>query len=132
MLDTDIWEIYASNYAEYAIGAPTLEMLFDSYNRRYGTEYIAIIKDSTGYVLNRELFAKDDQLYVITDTKRVDNGMWIAAPSNHILYVRALFNNGIASDSRAEFTVNKLGFRPIICLKSDVILKEVEGGYEIH
>lgn len=40
MLDTDIWEIYASNYAEYAIGAPTLEMLFDSYNRRYGTEYI--------------------------------------------------------------------------------------------
>lgn len=39
MMDIDIWKGYAGDNAEYAIGGPTLEMFFNSYNEKYKTNY---------------------------------------------------------------------------------------------
>ena len=39
MLDTEIWNNFMEDTASYVIGGPTLEMLFDSYNKKYQTQY---------------------------------------------------------------------------------------------
>lgn len=40
MLDTKIWSSFVdSNFADFAIGGPTLEMLYTACNQRYDTKY---------------------------------------------------------------------------------------------
>ena len=52
MLDTDIWNpIYKNEYAEYAIGGPTLEMFCASYKDTHPNKYIECTANSTGYKL---------------------------------------------------------------------------------
>ena len=47
MLDTDIWNpIYKNEYAEYAIGGPTLEMFCASYKDTHKNKYIEYTADS--------------------------------------------------------------------------------------
>ncbi len=54
MLDTEVWSVYKGEKAEYAIGGPTLEMLFNSYNQKYKTnnKYQARVIDKKGYELS--------------------------------------------------------------------------------
>ncbi len=54
MLDTEVWSVYKGEKAEYAIGAPTIEMLFNSYNQKYKTnnKYKVRVKDIIGYELS--------------------------------------------------------------------------------
>ena len=56
--------------------------------------------------------------------------MWLASPSDFGAdFVMVAYYDGILgyTDRRAD-----LGFRPIVCLNSNVTLKSVEGGYEIE
>ncbi|MBQ9012509.1 MAG: hypothetical protein IJ094_02925 [Bacilli bacterium] len=54
MLDIDIWSIFArGKNAEYAIGGPTIEMVFNSYNQKYDKSYISkVFENEIGYKIS--------------------------------------------------------------------------------
>ena len=100
MLDTseEVWGKFAGDKAKYAIGGPTLELLFKSYNEKYNTnnKYQAQATSATGYQISAdggESFGYDiengsdylnaaDDLYVIDETNNA-SAMWVASPSAH-------------------------------------------------
>lgn len=122
-LDSDIWKksfiktnkgLDYSNNVEYLIGSPTIEMFCDSYNKKNNPtgELIKVSLNSTGYSPINNLILTP----FLTNLR-----YWIASPSNtyitDILYVD---RNKIHYDAYHNAT---LGFRPVICLKSNVELK---------
>ena len=89
MLDTKAWSGFAlADKAEYAIGGPTLELLFKSYNQKYTTNYVAEATSSTGYQVGSgsassyslTLSNTSDPLYVITSRSNAW-AYWLASPS---------------------------------------------------
>ncbi len=141
MLDTKIWSKFANdNVAEYAIGGPTIELLFKSYNATHQTSYVAGATSNTGYQIKKQesddwsLSISDmletEKPYVISDETNAIT-MWIASPSNigsnFVMYVTF---NGILGYWGYNDTGN--GFRPIVCLKSEIQLqKSDDGNYTI-
>ena len=111
MLDTNKWSDFAdSTYADYAIGGPTVEMLFASYNKKYtDVNYQARVPNKNGYQISQNggsswdteyhpnIFDVSDNLYVLAATIDKDgNGkveiqdarlqygassFWVASPS---------------------------------------------------
>ncbi len=49
----NVWNVYDGNKAEYAIGGPTIELLFKSYNEKYGTSYVAEATSEVGYSIKK-------------------------------------------------------------------------------
>lgn len=133
MLDTIAWSEFANDKAEYAVGAPTLELFVASYNVKHSdTPIYTQATSSTGYQIKGGPLAKEDyvdamgigseteDLWVI-ESKNEAYGMWLASPSNlsddnnmYIYYAGYI--------TTAEYYNQWLGFRPIICLKSDTQL----------
>ena len=97
MLDTKAWSGFATDKAEYAIGGPTIELLFKSYNQKHGTNYVAEATSSTGYKVGSESASEEyltlsnisDPLYIITSYENA-YAYWIASPNANINY--AVFN----------------------------------------
>ena len=95
MLDTNAWSKFAvPGKADYVIGGPTVELLFKSYNQKYGTNYVAEAISTIGYKIGQngtanesyfDLSNRTDQLYVIASTSNA-NGYWIASPSTPSSY----------------------------------------------
>lgn len=125
MQDTSIWNIYAGEKAEYAIGSPSLEMLFASYNQKYGTDYQAK-SDEIGYRISKDggknwdstisnMLNVEDSLYVLK------KGTLLSSPSCYsVNYLMEIASNGSVGDNcNGEF-------RPTVCLKSDVELEKQE------
>ena len=143
MLDTNKWSKFKGNRAEYAIGGPTLELFLKSYNDRYTgelTEYLEqYVKDATGYELkkkNEEVYYDYKDAYLNTENSlyvlgQRANAMWLATPScmavDNVMYIS--YNGDINSNS---YDYNDIGFRPIVCLASDVVLsRQLDGTYDI-
>ena len=92
MLDTDIWNpIYKNEYAEYAIGGPTLEMFCASYKDTHLSKYIGCTADSMGYQLRWQggsyansisgLTADEyNSIYIKSDYRKA-TAMFLASPS---------------------------------------------------
>ena len=89
MLDTKAWSGFAvTDKADYAIGGPTLELLFKSYNQKYTTNYVAEATSRTGYQVGSgsaseyylTLSNTSDPLYVITSQSNA-LAYWLASPS---------------------------------------------------
>ena len=139
MMDATAWnsKFLDSGKAEYAIGGPTIELLFKSYNEKYGTSYVAGATNSMGYSIKKQEsdswstyingilndYTKDS-LYVISkDTNAA--GMWLASSSanseKEVMNVR--FNGYVLKDWYDNPT---FGFRPLVCLKSNTQLQKVE------
>ena len=132
MMDTNAWSGYAGEHAEYAIGGPSIELLFKSYNQKYGTNYVAEATDNSGYnVSYMYLSNKTDPLYVKTSTTNA-LAYWVASTVNattvnYVLYVR---HDGDIGNYFYDGATR--GFRPLVCLKSDVHLqKNSDGSYMI-
>ena len=144
ILDTEVWGAKYANteYADYAIGGPTLELWCDSYKKTHAGKYIEwTIFDEIGYRLRwntdslyyESIYNIDDgydELYSTYDT------MWLASPASYYgNYLISLSNHsdpiyGINLD--ASYLTNKFGFQPIVCLKSDVqLVKQSDGTYLI-
>lgn len=142
MLDTNVWSVYKGNKAEYAIGGPAVEMFLKSYSQKYNVDYraqasslgynkISLDGGNTwnGYKI---LEVTDDSLYVIRSTEKNTNNMWLASPSNHRGYEVCRVNcNGYVNYQ--EYFYNSFGgFRPLVCLNSNVQLdKNSDGTYSI-
>ena len=145
MLDTTAWSTFKDNNgkADYAIGGPTLEMLFKSYNQKHpGKNYEAQATSAAGYQLrvnggtwenfigpSSDYLDSDDSLYVLSSSKGA-NAMWLASPSAYstttVVYVYCygeVGNGGSLNYDR--------GFRPLVCLKSNVQLQESGDGFSI-
>lgn len=141
MLDTSVWSVFAGEKAEYAIGGTPVEMLMKSYSEKYKVDYKARAKDAIGYELSTdggenwtnhyyEILDANDSLYVISDMSKA-NGMWLASPSmNNTNHVLSVYSNG--SVDYYNYYYNSYGFRPLVCLSSEVQLeKKEDGSYQI-
>ena len=130
MLDTGIWSSFASEKADYAIGGPTVEMLMASYSKSHSVDYKARASSATGYKISKGgALSTSDSLYVLPHS----NGavaMWLASPS-------AINTNGVMDvyDSGNVdynyYNYPSIGFRPLVCLKSNVLLEADGAGYKI-
>ena len=141
MMDTTAWnsKFRDTNKAEYVIGGPTVELLFKSYNEKYKTAYESQAvessdKSNTGYQIRKtssdswsnyvnSMLKTSDSLYVIT--KQTDAyAYWLASPSasntSYVMFV--IFSGGVSSN---YYSYSGFGFRPLVCLKSDVTLEKV-------
>ena len=143
MLDTEAWSGFKGSKAEYAIGGPTLELLFNSYNQKYKNNnlYQTRVESKFGYEISSDRGNKfdtrtevpleeNDKLYVISDHNKA-NGMWIASPSNKPYSAGGyldLYDLGYYGNVTSATWNTLLGFRPLVCLKSDVVLKKQENG----
>ena len=142
MLDTseEVWGKFAGDKAKYAIGGPTLELLFKSYNEKYNTnnKYQAQAEDEYGYQISSDggenfgyaisdyLNAADD-LYVIDETNNA-SAMWVASPSAYLDdFVYEVHYDGYV-DTVYYFNTYKVGFRPLVCLQSNVQLEKQQDG----
>ena len=140
MLDIDVWNVYKTDKAKYAIGASTIEMLMESYSKKNNVNYQAKAANSNGYYISKDgginwgsycfgMFSIYETLYVIPKYKSSDAvASWIASPSflsnGHLLNV---FRDGnVNSDYRYDY--DSIGFRPVVCLKSEISITNNEDG----
>ncbi len=122
MLDTDAWIDFAGAKAEYAIGGPTVEMLMNSYNQKYGEDYRIPVTGNTGYFGYQNL-KTNDSLYVINSTSNAVS-MWIASPGgNNPDYLFGARNSGLVNTSH-DYDYEYSGFRPLVCLEYNVELQK--------
>ena len=145
MLDTTAWSTFkdSNGKADYAIGGPTLEMLFKSYNQKHpGKNYEAQATKAEGYQLrvnggtwkdytdsSSDYLDSSDSLYVLPSSKGA-NAMWVASPSAYstrsVMVVRC---SGYVDHD--YYYASDFGFRPLVCLKSNVQLQESGDGFSI-
>ena len=136
MMDTTAWnsKFRDTSKAEYVVGGPTVELLFKSYNEKYKTAYESQASSATGYQIRKtssdswsnyvnSMLKTSDSLYVIT--KQTDAlAYWLASPSaygpNFVMDVPC---NGTVN--YGGYLISGYGFRPLVCLKSDVTLEKV-------
>lgn len=159
MLDTTVWKDYMdksdkTGKAKYAIGGPTIEMLFNSYNEKKdlfndqnkgkyqvdvpsenNTGYGYKISTNYGTTASWEYYIssssdyldKTDTLYVNQNTEINASGYWLASPSaDKPSCVMRVFYDGCVGRVICGSTTG--GFRPLVCLQSGVKLEKVENG----
>ena len=153
MLDTNLWKDFmdktdGSGKAQYAIGGPTIEMYFASYNQTHSTNYITLAFDTEsgnnayGYKMTGSSggtnFAtstvgiKDDinNLYRYDTDSTYATTYWFASPSaSNAYYMTGASSSSSSAGVRGYYSDKNSGFRPVVCLKSDVQLKKI-GEYE--
>ena len=144
MMDTNVWGVFAGQKAEYAMGGPTIELFCASYKQTHPSKYVECSVSLRGYKVKYNTSSsysyaisglpKDDfnQIYIKGETSKA-NAMWLASPAaeNSLNVMYASFTGWI--DNYTYNGMNAKGFRPIVCLKSDVRLKKTaEGIYAIQ
>ena len=125
--------MYANNYAEYAIGGPTIEMFNASYKATHTEKYIEEeVTDANGYKVKWNTDSSYsysisglsrselENLYVISDTTKA-SAYWLASPSADYDY-RLLDVHYDGSVDRNWYDNGNPGFRPLVCLWSNVKL----------
>ena len=134
MLDTNAWSGFKGNSAEFAVGSPSLEILYKSYKDKYGGSNVSFNVNGNGYEF-KSLSFSGDPLYTISSTSSASS-YWIASPAwranssagtECLLIVQSsgTLNNYAASR-------NSAGFRPLVCLRTGVQLElKADGTYEI-
>ena len=140
MLDTEIWNSFKTEKAEYAIGGSTVEILMASYSKKHKVDYIAQAISRTGYQISKDggiswanyyinMLSTNDSLYVLPRSNGA-YAMWLASPSaNNWNYVMNVDHCGYVDYHDYEDT--SIGFRPLVCLKSDIQLEADGAGYKI-
>ena len=141
MLDTGVWSVFAGDKAEFAIGGPTIEMLISSYSQKYDVNYKTQASNEKGYQVSKDggllwdnnstvgMIKRDDTLYIASSSKAPI--MWIASPAEDD-GDRIMVVNSNTQVSETTYYNRNNGFRPLVCLKSDVELeKNDDGSYTI-
>ena len=145
MLDTKAWSNFkdTTGKASYVIGGPTIEILFKSYNEKHpGKIYEAQAFNETGYQLringgtwknytnsSSEYLDSSDSLYVLPSSNGA-NAMWVVSPSATdsygVMRIDCTCIVGYSGCGNAS-----IGFRPVVCLNSNVELQKTENGFTI-
>ena len=151
LLDKTIWtDKFKGNWADYVVGGPSLDMVLSSYNQftNQSNVYQSRAENSTGYKIsddsgtnwdysssaNSKYLTQGDTLYRISSQSNAI-AYWVSSPSDYgntgsadcIMYVSY---DGSVDCTRYNNICRTAGngFRPIVCLKSGISLKEVEEG----
>ena len=151
MLDTQVWSGFKGDEAEYAIGGPTLELLFEAYNQAHPDtnypdgRYKARASNSLGYEIScdggksyrqpsmqeQEKLDNDDSTFVIKSTNNA-SGMWLATPTADGRDSLAFIDSEGLCTSRTYCGEGLYGFRPIVSLKNNMgLLKTGNNTYKI-
>ncbi len=105
MLDIEAWSGFSGNTADYAIGAPTIEMLLKSYSQKHKVDYRAEVKSKNGYRISLNggtswetsatggTVSSPAGLYTINSGDKAE-GYYIASPSSaYNDYVFSVYQN---------------------------------------
>lgn len=144
MLDINVWNAYKnSTYAKYAIGGPTIEMFCRAYNDSHTGDKLEAQETNTdntyGYRIkkgtgNPEITssglkkgAKNTLVDIMLFGQSSSSSYWLASPAS--LDTNTLVFVGFyGSTGRYTCLLNYNGFRPLVCLKSNVhIVKNTDG-----
>ena len=143
LLDKSIWtDKFKGNGAEYVVGGPSLDMVLSSYNQftNQSNVYQSRAENSTGYQLSNDggtnwkncidsrlkYLTQGDTLYRISSTNNA-YAYWVSSPSAYSTeYVMRVDSYGYVGYT--YYATTDYGFRPVVCLKSGISLKEVESG----
>lgn len=149
ILDVNIWDVYKGKNAEYAIGSPTLELFLKSYNQIYKNKIEYIINDNIGYQIGtNDSYSQSINLDMVTEFNNENlkdlyffkqsgySKYWLASPAYNLNYTNriyfARYDNYISSSYYdGSYIGDGAALRPVICLKSDVLFKEVKDGFLI-
>ena len=132
MIDCDLWNGYKnSNYAEYAIGGPSMEMFCESYNSTHTGDDLVIEQKQNGYKIYNGSESDTYSVGSLMTNNKVDdlyfgkergNGYWLASPAAYAGHHSMVSTNGgllsIWNDDGLCW------FRPVVCLNSGVHLEE--------
>ena len=148
MMDTTAWnsKFLDNDKADYVIGGPTVELLFKSYNEKYGTSYLSEAISDIGYRMKKQesndwtdnigggIINQNnnmpDNLYVKSYNSKAQ-AMWLASPSNFSDY-HLMDVDGFCNIAYYAYAEDCLGFRPLVCLKSNTQLQKVgDATYQI-
>lgn len=150
LLDTNVWSVYAGDNAEYAIGGPTIELLFKSINEKNRTNYVAQATSEIGYEIGDGTVTDSGRLnlvkvgipYIVENNSDYSstkaNETWIASPSAFDYYGGCLFAindlgaTGTIFCEDYEYGTYNSGIRPVVCLNADTKLQDNgDGTYTI-
>lgn len=136
LLNTNNWDGFVDNsYADYAIGAPTIEMWVASWNTKEYTQLYTNTNETGYYIGNTESSTTyryrlsnntgyNDTLYFPHHSGTMDNGgtcwgYWFASPSayddGNLLYVTY---DGYIDYTEHIFSL--LDIRPVVCLNANI------------
>ena len=139
MLDTTTWRSFATsskNYAEWAIGGPTIELLFTAYNKYSGTTYEADATSENGYKVRKIpensfeavlSYAILDYPYSVVNLTTYAQNWWIASPGTSmgtVADVMIVTNTGEVNSNLCYET--RAAFRPLVLLNSDFTLEKTK------
>lgn len=139
LFDTNNWSAFVdSNYAESAIGSPTLEMFIKSWNEKYPNSKLYYSDGEYGYCIGDEENPttngvynieelEQDKLYNIVPEQFSDDGMGFTLSSPGAKGMDRVCSVGESKVSIRDPFSSYDGVRPIVCLKSDVKLKNENG-----
>ena len=143
LLNTNNWTAFVdTNYADYAIGGPTLNMYKASWNAKGYTAlytntnpsgyYVGTSANPTDYSVNMSNTAGyGDTLYYPHQSAYSNcSGYWLAAPSarSNGDIMTVYYYGDVYSDYYSYYSDDTFGVRPLVSLKSGVTLQKNSGG----
>ena len=142
LLNTNNWTAFVdTNYADYAIGGPTLNMYKASWNAKgYTTLYTNT--NTNGYYVGTSANPTTHDASISSDTAGYGdtlyyphksaysncNGYWLAAPSAYDAYNFMIVYFPGSVTYRNRFSSAFYGVRPLVSLKSGVTLQDNSNG----
>lgn len=146
MMDTAPWNSKFKDIngkADYVIGGPTIELIFNSYNEKYKKSFISGAVSEAGYKVKKQesddwvTYIPDmlaintntkDSLYCLNDSISLSyaKGYWLSSPcGGNSGAVITVGSGGSLNADSFNNSAGDLGFRPVICLNSNVQLEKV-------
>ena len=143
LLNTNNWTKFVdTNYADYAIGGPTLNMYIASWNAKGYTKLytntntwgylVGTSANPTTYSVNMssDKAGKGDALYYPHQSDYSNcYGYWLAAPAGDNSYAFGIMDVGFGSRvDPGRYFASNFGVRPLVSLKSGVTLQDNSDG----
>lgn len=133
LLNTDNWTSFVNNnFADLAIGSPTVEMWVESWNEK-GYKNIELTTDNLGYEISESSFGvdlstdegyNDEMFFPYKEMMGGADGYWIASPYSNAYYpgdaVMLVSGGGLGYNG---YNYAYYAIRPVIHLKSNMTLK---------
>ena len=143
MIDTTTWENFKGLKAEYAIGGPTIELIFAAYNKYTNKNeeesYKTKVDSISGYLISTDggnTYTQDSTVSMMDMPSMPYGSFWIASPAVQQMNAVDYENSGIMSRMSSKFygftcsDNERFGFRPVICLNTGTILEKTTDSNE--